>query len=165
MVRVLLGLIADTHGHLGADVIAALQGCDRIIHAGDVGAGVLAPLRRLAPLTAVRGNNDTSGEAADLPELVWLVLAGVRIAVVHRLADAPADGWEVLVFGHCHRRHADSVEGRLSVNPGAAGRRGFHSARSVAHLSLAAAVPSVTFVDLGPRAAMPRPLVRIAGAR
>lgn len=148
----LVGLIADTHGYAGSDVIAALSGCDHIIHAGDVGDGVLGPLSAIAPLTAVRGNNDTEGEAAQLPETASLDLAGHRLAVVHRLADGPEGDWEVLVFGHCHRQHDDEAGGRRRINPGAAGVRGFHRMRSVALLDLAPGrPPECRFVDLGPR--------------
>jgi putative phosphoesterase len=150
-----IGLIADTHGYLGADALAALAGCDRIVHAGDIGDGVLEPLARVAPLTAVRGNNDTAGEAAALPEVVFFEAAARRVAVVHRLADAPPEAdWDILVFGHCHRQHADERDGRLLLNPGAEGRRGFHRARSVALLDLAIEAPPVArFIDLGTRSA------------
>ena len=85
--------------------LAALTGCDLILHAGDVGGGVLEPLGLLAPVHAVRGNNDTAGEAALLPDVVRLELAGRSVVVVHRLVDAPKDLFDILVFGHCHRRH------------------------------------------------------------
>lgn len=149
-----LGLIADTHGYLGDDIAGAFAGCDAILHAGDVGEGVLDGLRAIAPLTAVRGNNDTTGDVARLPAVAFLDSPVGRIAVVHRLVDAPANGWDILVFGHCHRSHVyvDAL-GRLHANPGAAGRRGFHRERSVALLSFAAAAPRVELVSLGPRRA------------
>ncbi|MCK9517470.1 MAG: metallophosphatase family protein [Dehalococcoidia bacterium] len=151
-----LGLVADTHGYLGCDVLAALEGCDHILHAGDVGDGVLSALRGIAPVTAVRGNNDTSGEAAGLPEIATVDSPAGPIAVVHRLVDAPPEGWEIVVFGHCHRQHAYRGEdGRLFANPGAAGRRGFHRARSVARLRIEGGSASVEFVDLGLRKAAP----------
>jgi hypothetical protein len=150
---VLIGLIADTHGFLGEDARAALEGVDVIVHAGDIGAGVLGPLRQLARVVAVRGNNDSSGEAAELPDHAQFRFGETTIAVVHRLADAPPAGWDVLVFGHCHKRHCDSADGRLLVNPGAAGRRGFHTHRSVALLRLGPDGPACEFVELGPRKA------------
>jgi putative phosphoesterase len=148
-----IGLIADPHGFLGDDARRELAGCERILHAGDVGEGVLQPLAAIAPLTAVRGNNDTEGEASLLPEAAFIELGGLRIALVHRLVDAPRPPWDVLVFGHCHKQHAYEQQGRLWVNPGAAGRRGFHRSRSVALLELAGARPEVTFIDLGLRSA------------
>ena len=150
----LIGLIADTHGYLGDDAAAALAGVDHILHAGDVGEGVLSKLGEIAPVTAVRGNNDLAGEPALLPEVVRLDIAGQRIAVVHRLRDAPPDGWDILVFGHCHRQHVYQDGGRWLFNPGAAGRRGFHARRSVAVLALVeGAEPACQFIDLGARSA------------
>jgi putative phosphoesterase len=147
-----IGLIADTHGYLGPDAEAALAGCDRIIHAGDIGPGVLDRLSRLAPVSAVCGNNDVTGPEASLPPIHRFEAEGRRIITVHRLADRPAEGWDVLVYGHCHRTHADRQDGRLLINPGAAGRRGFHLRRSVAVLELGADL-SWKFIDLGPRSA------------
>jgi hypothetical protein len=154
-----IGLVADTHGYLGDDVLAAFAACDRIVHAGDAGPGVLDRLTRIAPVTAVRGNTDTgAGREAALPGLATLASSAYRITVVHRLADAPAEGWDILVFGHCHRVHVDRDGGRLLINPGAAGRRGFHTRRSVAVLTLGGQEPLVEVVDLGPRpAARSRP--------
>ncbi len=147
-----IGVIADTHGCADAPLLAALRGCARIIHAGDVGPGVLERLRELAPLTAVRGNTDRRGEPAALPAIAWLEAEGFRIAVVHREEDAPPDGWEVLVVGHTHRAKAAERDGRLILNPGAAGRRGPHRERTAAILELQAGrKPGVTFVTLGPR--------------
>jgi putative phosphoesterase len=149
---VLVGLIADTHGFLGEDACAALAGCELILHAGDIGAWVLPRLQALAPVVAVRGNNDVAGREAELPAHASLRVGPASIAVVHRLADAPAGGWDILVYGHCHRQHADRDGGRLLLNPGAAGRRGFHSERSVALLDLDdRGAPRWEFVPLGPR--------------
>ncbi len=149
-----IGLVADTHGFLGEDVLAALEGCEHILHAGDIGPGVVEPLARIAPVTAVRGNNDTSGPQADLPAIECRELAGFTVAVVHRLVDAPPPAWDLLVFGHCHRQHAYWDADRLLLNPGAAGRRGFHRQRSVAILDLLPGEPpAVDFIDLGLRAA------------
>src|SRR5712692_7882480 len=132
-----IGLIADTHGYVDETILEALAGCDRIVHAGDVGSGVLRPLEGLAPLVAVRGNVDEGGEAAVLPAEARFEVEGHRVAVVHRLFDAPpADTWDVLMFGHSHRQHAQEEEGRLRLNPGAAGRRGFHHRRSLLLIDL-----------------------------
>lgn len=148
----LLGLIADTHGYAGADVIAAFYGVDHILHAGDIGEGVLEPLTRVAPVTAVRGNNDVVGEARFLPERAFVEFEGHHIAIVHRLVDEPDGEWDLLVYGHCHRQHDDDDGTRRRLNPGAAGRRGFHRQRSVALLTLEAGRrPLCQFVELGQR--------------
>jgi putative phosphoesterase len=147
-----LGLISDTTGTWGT-TLRALAGSDAILHAGDVGSGVLVLLREVAPVVAVRGNTDVDGEAADLPEVAFIEAGGQRIAIVHRLLDAPwSEGWDVLVYGHCHRQHADREGERLLLNPGAAGRRGFHTRRSVARLSMDGTRMEWEFVDLGARA-------------
>ncbi len=153
-----IGLIADTHGYLGDDAIAALRGCDRSLHAGDIGPGVLEPLSLIAPVIAVRGNNDLAGAEAALPEAAFFEHQGERIVVVHRLVDAPRDGYDILVFGHCHRQHDYVTDGRRHVNSGAAGRRGFQSSRSIAIAEVSGGSLKVEFVDLGrrsPQAAAP----------
>jgi putative phosphoesterase len=153
-----IGLIADTHGYVDESILAALAGCDQIVHAGDVGSGVLGPLESLAPLVAVRGNVDAGGEGAELPEEAWFEAEGRRVAVVHRLSDAPPpETWDVLMFGHSHRQHAAAEDGRLRLNPGAAGRRGFHHRRSLLVVDLLQGEPaSWQFTDLGPRVAARR---------
>jgi len=148
-----IGVIADTHGCADAPLLAALRGCDCIVHAGDVGAGVLERLREVAPVVAVRGNTDRRGEPAGLPAVAWLEAEGFRIAVTHREEDAPRGGWDILVVGHTHRATTETREGRLVVNPGAAGRRGFHAERTAAVLHLVRGMPPrVEFRTLGPRA-------------
>ena len=145
-----IGLISDTHGHLALDAVEALHDCDQVIHAGDIGQGVLDRLSRLAPVIAVRGNNDHLDPEASLPSSVSVDFEGVRVTVVHRMLDAPPDGWDVLVFGHSHRQFAEREGDRLMINPGAAGRMGFHERRSVAILEINGGL-EWKFVDLGPR--------------
>lgn len=149
-----IGVIADTHGTADECLLEALRGCDHIVHAGDVGQGVLERLASIAPTTAVRGNTDRKGEAMRLPTVAWLACEGFRIAVVHREEDAPHDGWDILVVGHTHRAREEwQQNGRLVLNPGAAGHRGIHRERTVALLELSAgAIPRVTFLTLGVRA-------------
>lgn len=147
-----MGLISDTHGHLSLDAIEALSGCDQLVHAGDIGQGVLERLTRIAPVIAVRGNNDRLEPEVSLPEQVSLELEGTRLCVVHRMKDAPAAGWDVLVYGHSHRQSAERDGSRLTINPGAAGRSGFHDRRTVAILTIDHGV-EWEFIDLGPRSA------------
>ncbi len=145
-----IGLISDTHGHLGRDAVAVLAGCDQVVHAGDVGPGVLEALSRLAPVVAVRGNNDKDGPESSLPESVSIELGGRKFLVVHRLMDAPQGEWDVVVFGHSHRRQVDQSGPQIRINPGSAGVRGFHDRRSVAVLDIGDQV-DYEFIDLGPR--------------
>ncbi len=126
-----IGVISDTHGLLRPGAVAALAGCDRIVHAGDVGTkDVLEALRRLAPVVAVRGNVDTDGPVSGLPETLRLDLAGHRVLVVHdlgRLRAEPRDeGIEAVISGHTHRAAVTRSDGVLYVNPGSAGPRRFH---------------------------------------
>ena len=125
-----IGVISDTHGLLRPDAIAFLRGSDRIIHAGDIGSeAILAELRTLAPITAVRGNNDTGAWAAGLPETALLATGGIRIYVVHDLArlhiDPVAAGVSVVVSGHSHQPQLRERAGTYFLNPGSAGPRRF----------------------------------------
>lgn len=134
-----IGLISDTHGLLRPQAVDFLRGSDHILHVGDiVGADVLAQLAELAPLTAVRGNNDFGGWAEALPESVTLTLGGVAIHMLHDLnelaIDPGADGVRVVVTGHSHKPACEARGGVLYVNPGAAGRRRFTLPVSVGEL-------------------------------
>jgi putative phosphoesterase len=125
-----IGLISDTHGLLRPAAIDFLRGCTRIVHAGDVGdAAILGALASLAPVTAVRGNNDHGAALEGLPETARMELAGVQLYVLHDLKqlaiDPAAAGVNVVVSGHSHRPLVEEREGVLYVNPGSAGRRRF----------------------------------------
>lgn len=126
-----IGLISDTHGLLRPEAERFLRGCERIVHAGDVGdPDVLARLAVLAPVTAVRGNNDIGAWAAHLPDTQAISLGGVSIFVLHDLkelaAHSPPAGAQVVVSGHSHRpKVLRQACGMLMVNPGSAGPRRF----------------------------------------
>ena len=143
MLRV--GLISDTHGLLRAEAERFLDGCDHIVHAGDVGAaGVLSRLQAIAPVTAVRGNNDTAEWAATLPETQRLSLGGVVLLVLHDLSELERRGGTagaaVVVCGHSHRARVQrQPSGLLVVNPGSAGPRRFKLPVTAAELTIAAA--------------------------
>lgn len=144
MARTLVGLIADTHGLLRPEAVAALQGCAHIVHAGDIGSrtgeprGVLDTLARIAPLTVVRGNNDRAAWAAPIPWTADIEFDGVRIHVLHILSelalDPAAAGVKVVVSGHSHQPCVETRAGVLFVNPGSAGPRRFKLPVSVARL-------------------------------
>jgi putative phosphoesterase len=125
-----VGLISDTHGLLRPEALAFLAGCDHIIHGGDIGnAAILEQLAALAPLTAVRGNNDTGPWADALPGAALLRFGEVAVYVIHDLKeldiDPAADGVRVVVSGHSHKPSSVERDGVLYVNPGSAGRRRF----------------------------------------
>ncbi|WP_314441043.1 metallophosphoesterase family protein [Massilia timonae] len=134
-----IGLISDTHGLLRPQALDFLRCSDHILHAGDiVGAAILDQLAGLAPLTAVRGNNDHGDWAHALPESVTLTLGGVVIHMLHDLKelaiDPAAQGVRVVVAGHSHKPACEKRGGVLYVNPGAAGRRRFTLPVSVGEL-------------------------------
>jgi uncharacterized protein len=139
--NVSVGLISDTHGLLRPEALAALRGSRYIVHAGDIGdPGVLDQLSRIAPVTAVRGNNDKGPWAKKLRESEVLQVGKTRICVIHDLSaleiDPVAEGFHVVVAGHSHRPKEELRNGVLYVNPGSAGPRRFKLPIAVAHLSL-----------------------------
>ena len=154
----LIGLIADTHGYLDPRVPPALKGVDLILHAGDIGAeGVLTALERVAPVTAVAGNNDAKLAQLGLPLRIDLNLEGVKLHIVHRLIDAtPDSGTRIVVYGHSHKALVAEREGVLWVNPGAAGRVGFHHEVTLALLRVGDDRCEAELVLLGPRVAAAR---------
>src|ERR1700677_1201513 len=125
-----VGVISDTHGLLRPQATAFLRGCDHILHGGDIGsAQILEQLAALAPVSAVRGNNDTQAWAAPLPATRLLELGAVKIYMIHNLADLElepaAAGVRVVVSGHSHRPLVRERNGVVYVNPGSAGPRRF----------------------------------------
>jgi putative phosphoesterase len=136
-----VGLISDTHGLLRPEATAFLRGSDFIIHAGDIGeSGVLAELNAIAPVTAVRGNNDKGAWAEAIPETEVLQVGEVFLYVLHNLAELDLDpvaaGFRVVVSGHSHRPSVERRDGVLYVNPGSAGPRRFKLPVSVADLQI-----------------------------
>ena len=149
----ILGLISDTHGLLREQAIRALQGSGQIIHAGDVGRpDVLAELRKLAPVVAVRGNVDEGDFAAALPAAAVWEIGAVRAYVihdVHELAiDPAAAGFQIVVSGHSHQPSSTERNGVLYINPGSAGPRRFRLPVTVARLDLNQRPWRVEFIEL-----------------
>ncbi|HEX9219968.1 MAG TPA: metallophosphoesterase family protein [Gemmatimonadaceae bacterium] len=151
-----LGLIADTHGLVRPGVHEALTGVELILHAGDVGgSSILEELRIIAPVKAVFGNIDAPGES-DLTEEILIDLDGVRVHVSHghevgsptpaKLA-ARYDA-DVIIYGHTHRQLVTRLDGRLFVNPGAAGPKRFNLSPSVGRLTISNGSAEVEIVDL-----------------
>jgi putative phosphoesterase len=141
-VALTIGVIADTHGLLRPEAVEALAGMDHILHAGDVGdADILVRLRRIAPLTAIRGNIDTSGVCGELPATDAVELGGRLFYLVHSVADLDIDpvvaGVAAVVSGHSHRSQVQQQNGVVYLNPGSAGPRRFDLPVTLAKVSLA----------------------------
>jgi putative phosphoesterase len=137
-----VGLISDTHGLLRPEALEALRGCAHIIHAGDIGdAAILASLREIAPVTAVRGNNDRAAWASGIADTQMVQVEAARIYVIHDIAELDIDpvaaGVNAVVAGHSHKP-ASHVKGEvLYVNPGSAGPRRFSLPISIGFLHVA----------------------------
>lgn len=137
-----VGVISDTHGLLRPEAVAALEGVERIVHAGDIGSpDVLTALGRIAPVAAVRGNNDRGGWAAAIPETEVVEVGGVTLYVLHDLheldLDPRAAGFSAVIAGHSHQPRLDERDGVLYLNPGSAGPRRFKLPVSLARLTVA----------------------------
>jgi uncharacterized protein len=151
-----VGLISDTHGLLRAEALDFLRGSDFIVHAGDIGhAGVLDELRALAPLTAVRGNNDRGAWAQPIAETEVLQVGEIFIYVLHNIAELDLDpraaGFQVVVSGHSHHPRIEGRDGVLYVNPGSSGPRRFKLPIAVAELHVAGASLKARIVELETR--------------
>jgi uncharacterized protein len=138
-----IGIISDTHGLLRPEAERRLADVDHIIHAGDIGRPeIVAALRRIAPVTAIKGNVDTGDWAREYADTESVKLAGRTIFVLHDLkalqTDPAADKIDVIVSGHSHVPNIDTVNGVLYLNPGSAGPRRFRLPVSLAILAVTA---------------------------
>jgi len=160
-----VGLVSDTHGLLDPKLPEVLAGVDLILHAGDVvKPSILDALSAIAPVRAVRGNNDLVPALAAVPAFAVLDLAGLRALVLHDLGPPARPHRQaaalveqhrprLVVHGHSHRPGHALVGGILFVNPGSAGPRRFSLPRTAATLEIQGRRIRLAFVDLaGPRA-------------
>lgn len=136
-----IGLIADTHGLLRPEALAALQGVDHLIHVGDIGGPqILTALERIAPLSVVRGNNDQEPWADAIPERLTLSFGAITLYVLHDLKqldiDPATQGIDVVIAGHSHKPLHEKRNGVLYLNPGSAGPRRFRLPISVTILHI-----------------------------
>ncbi|HEY2749383.1 MAG TPA: metallophosphoesterase family protein [Polyangia bacterium] len=125
-----VGVISDTHGLVRPEALAALAGSELIVHAGDVGGPeVLDALAAIAPVRAVRGNNDKGAWAARLPQSELIEVGAHGLYVIHDVKeldlDPAAAGFAAVIAGHSHRPRNDIIDGVLYFNPGSAGPRRF----------------------------------------
>jgi putative phosphoesterase len=155
MTAKLVGLVSDTHGLVRPEALAALAGVELIVHAGDVGgAAVLERLREVAPVVAIRGNNDAGAWAKSLAASEAIEIAGALVYVLHDVheldLDPAAAGFHVVVSGHSHRPLVERRDGVLYVNPGSIGPRRFTLPVSLALLSVpgSGGTPNARIVEL-----------------
>jgi putative phosphoesterase len=140
--KYLIGIISDTHGLMRPEALKALAGADLILHAGDIGRpAVLDALRTIAPVIAVRGNNDREAWAEAFAETENIKIGEVNLYLLHALQelalDPAASGFHIVVSGHSHRPSSERREdGVLYLNPGSAGPRRFKLPVSVARLTV-----------------------------
>ena len=136
-----IGLISDTHGLVRPQALHALAGVTHILHAGDIcDDAVLVQLAAIAPVTAVRGNNDHGAWADDLRNTEWVEFGGIAIYMLHDLSELDIDpraaGVHAVISGHSHRPLIETRDGVLFVNPGSAGPRRFSLPVSVGILEI-----------------------------
>ncbi|HTN73451.1 MAG TPA: metallophosphoesterase family protein [Methylomirabilota bacterium] len=134
-----IGLISDTHGLVRPEALEALRDSDLLIHAGDIGKpDVLAALKRIAPLIAIRGNIDTAPWAKRLTETKRMTVGTIKLYIIHNLKELEfnpaARGFRLVISGHSHKPLIATRDNVLFVNPGSAGPRRFKLPISVARL-------------------------------
>jgi putative phosphoesterase len=146
-------VISDTHGLLRPQALEILQGSDHIIHAGDIGSEhILAELRKIAPLTVVRGNNDTQPWAQAIPETARVHVHGRLVYILHDVKtldfDPEVAGVAVVIAGHSHKPAIIEKQGILFLNPGSAGPRRFNLPLSAARLYVSGTSVSAEIIGI-----------------
>ncbi len=151
-----VGVISDTHGLVRPEAVEFLKGSDSIIHCGDIcDPRVIAALSLIAPVTAVRGNNDMGAWAQGLPESDLICFGEIHVYVLHDLSridiDPVAAGVSVVLSGHSHKPHLESRDGVVYLNPGSAGPRRFKLPVSVAELIIQgrSLIPRIARLETG----------------
>ena len=149
-----IGVISDTHELLRTEVIKALQGCDCILHAGDISSQeILTRLEQIAPVRVVRGNND-KGWAENLPQSLDFELDGLHVYMTHKKKDLPDDlsAFDLVVIGHSHQYSEmyTKANGKymLMLNPGSCGPRRFHQPITMALLEITEGGWNVNKIDI-----------------
>lgn len=133
-----IGIISDTHGLLRPEVIDALQGCEVILHGGDINRQeIIDDLEKIAPVYVVRGNNDKDW-AEHIPHSLDFDLAGKHVYMTHRKSDLPAElsKYDLVIYGHSHKYEESYRGNTVLLNPGSCGPRRFHQAITMATAEL-----------------------------
>ncbi len=153
MTNMLVGVISDTHGLLRPEVFSAFKKAELILHGGDIGSQtILDGLRTIAPVIAVRGNNEVGEWAEGIPETKDAKVGRRRIYLIHNLKEIPIDpkrqGFHIVISGHSHRPVIEERDGVMFINPGSAGPRRFKLPVTDARLNMSGANVSANLVDL-----------------
>jgi len=148
-----IGVISDTHGLVRPQATEALKGSELIVHAGDIGKPeVLTALKSIAPVIAIRGNNDRAPWAKNLPDILKLRVNGVGIYMIHNVneleLDPAAEGYRAVISGHSHKPSLTNVDGVMFLNPGSAGPRRFKLPVVVARLDIQKQKLRATIIEL-----------------
>ena len=150
------GIISDTHDLLRTEVIEVLRYCDMILHGGDISSpGILKKLEELAPVKAVRGNNDKEW-AEGMPLSLDFEMGGLRVFMTHKKKDIPKDvsAYDLVVYGHSHQYaeawvdSPDSGKRTLLLNPGSCGPRRFHQPITMGIMMIAQKDWNVQRIDI-----------------
>ena len=139
-------------------MLAALDGADAILHAGDISRPeILERLREIAPVHAVRGNADKEW-AEELPPMLDFSLDGLRICMTHKKKDLPQNlsAWDLVVVGHSHQYSETRHSKTLILNPGSCGPRRFHQPITMAIAEYAEGRLQVTRIDIAHPAPKPK---------
>ena len=148
-----IGVVSDTHGLLRPEALKHLTDVERIVHAGDIGSpNILEKLQTLAPVQAVRGNNDKGPWAESIPETLSLEVRGHTIHVLHDLSQIDlspaAAGISVVISGHSHKPVVEERDGVLFINPGSLGPRRFRLPIALAKLYVTAESVRAEIIEL-----------------
>lgn len=148
-----IGVVSDTHGLLRPEALKHLTDVERIVHAGDIGAPhILEKLRTLAPVVAVRGNNDKGAWVDEIPATISFDVRGHVVHVLHDLSEIDlspsAAGIAVVISGHSHKPAVQERDGVLFINPGSIGPRRFRLPIALAKLYVSDASVRAEIIEL-----------------
>ncbi len=150
-----IGLISDTHGLLRPEAVSALRGVSLILHSGDIGEkDILNELEKIAPVIAVRGNMDRSSWSRAIPETDIIEKNGLCFYLLHDLdrldLNPGAARIDVVVSGHTHKPHLQSIDGVLYINPGSAGHRRYDYPVTIGLVSInnTGIKPEIVYLDV-----------------
>jgi putative phosphoesterase len=149
-----IGIISDTHGLLREEVILALEGCEAILHGGDINRQeIIDRLEEIAPVFVVRGNNDKDW-AEHIPMSLDFKLASLRVYMTHKKKDLPKDlsDYGLVVFGHSHKYEENRQGNTIIINPGSCGPRRFHQAITMATAEIVDGTVTINRVDIPQKA-------------